>query len=247
MSQTNCRSGVLARLRTFLVIHPLIVLSTVFFGSGSILISLFESTGNPTLRLARIWARTLLWFTNVRVEVEGLEKIDPQGRYVFCCNHLSYMDTPAVLANIPVQFRFLAKEELFKIPFMGTHLRQAGHVPVPLDDPRAALKVMTHAAQLLQSRAISLLIFPEGGRSEDGNLQPFKEGAAYVAIKAQAPLVPIALIGTHEVLPMHEKIFCSGKVRLRIADPIPTVGKVLKDRDTLTAAVREKVVELLEG
>jgi 1-acyl-sn-glycerol-3-phosphate acyltransferase len=156
------------------------------------------------------------------------------------------MDTPTVLGNIPVQFRFLAKEGLFRIPFLGTHLTQAGHVPVPRGDPRAAVKTMGHAAELLNKRAISLLIFPEGGRSHDGILQPFKEGAAYIAIKAQVPLVPIALLGTREVLPMGSGVFHRGPVRLCIGDPIPTLGLVLKDRGQLTADARARVVQMLE-
>lgn len=208
--------------------------------------SLFDSTGNKTLGVARFWARSLLWIVGVRVAVEGLEKLDASGHYVFCGNHLSYMDTPVVLSNIPVQFRFLAKQGLFQIPFLGTHLTQAGHVPVTRGDPRAAIKTMTHAAEILNQRAVSLLVFPEGGRSFDGVLQPFKEGAAYIAIKAQVPLVPIAVIGTREVLAMGSAVFHRAPVRLRIGDPIPTRGMLLKDRARLTAQARERIVEMIE-
>ena len=179
------------------------------------------------------------------MKVEGLEKLDPLGHYVLCGNHLSYMDTPVVLTHIPVQFRFLAKRGLFQIPFLGTHLTQAGHIPVPRDDPRAAVKTMAHAAEILQNRAISLLIFPEGGRSEDGLLQPFKEGAAYIAIKAQVPLVPVALDGTREIMPMGSAVFRRGVVHLRISDLIPTKGMVLKDRQRLTNEARERIVKML--
>ena len=247
MSRENPLSTASAFVKSWMVIVPLIALSTILCGCVSIVVSFFDSAGDKTLGVARFWARTLLWFTRVRVQVDGLEKIDPRGHYVFCGNHLSYMDTPVVLTHIPVQFRFLAKAGLFQIPFLGTHLSQAGHVPVPRDDPRAALKTMAHAAEILHRRAISLLVFPEGGRSEDGNLQVFKEGAAYIAIKAQAPLVPIALIGTRKILPMHGKVFHSGGVRLRIGDPIATSGLVLKDRGRLTNAARERVAELLAG
>ena len=239
------RASPFAFLWSLVFVDPLIILSTILCGCVSIVVSLFDSQGDATLKVARFWARSLLLFAGVRVVVEGLEKLDPQGRYVFCGNHLSYMDTPTVLSNIPVQFRFLAKEGLFKIPFLGTHLAHAGHVPVARGDPRAAVKTMAQAAELLNKRAVSLLIFPEGGRSHDGNLQPFKEGAAYIAIKAQVPLVPIALIGTREVLPMGSGIFHGGPVRLRIGDPIPTHGLILKDRGRLTADARERVVQMM--
>ncbi len=241
----NNSASPFAFLWSLIVVDPLIILSTILCGSVSIVVSLFDKKGDATLGVARAWARSLLFFVGVRVEVEGLEKIDPQGHYVFSSNHLSYMDTPVVLTAIPVQFRFLAKRGLFQIPFLGTHLTQAGHVPVPRDDPRAAVKTMTHAAEILHKRAISLLIFPEGGRSEDGNLRPFKEGAAYIAIKAQVPLVPIAIVGTRAVMPMGSAVLRRGSVRLRIGDPIPTAGLILKDRERLTNEAREQIVELL--
>src|SRR5580658_864631 len=155
---------------SMLFVDPLIILSTILFGTISISASFFEKEGATQTRMARLWARSLLKIAGVSVRIEGLEKIKPGKSYVFVANHLSYMDTPVVLTHIPVQFRFLAKSGLFQIPFLGTHLAQAGHVPVSRDDPRGALKTMTRAAEILHKRAVSLLIFPEGGRSRDGDL-----------------------------------------------------------------------------
>jgi 1-acyl-sn-glycerol-3-phosphate acyltransferase len=180
----------------------------------------------------------------VKVKVEGLEHIDPKASYVFTSNHLSYMDTPVVLANIPAQFLFLAKEELFRIPFMGWHLKRAGHVPVPLENPRAALRTLGHAAELLKAGR-STFIFPEGGRSATGVLDSFNDGAAFLAIRAQVPMVPVALIGTREVLPMHSLTFHRGPVKLRIGSPIPTEGLTTRQRVELTATLRQKIVEML--
>src|SRR6185312_14514475 len=191
----------MAFLWSLVVIDPLFILSTFLCGCISIPLALIDKTGDAAMRVGRVWARSLLWIAGVRVTIEGLEKIDLQRNYLFCSNHLSYMDTPVVLANIPVQFRFLAKKGLFQIPFLGTHLGQAGHIPVPRDDPRASVKTMQMAADVVQKRGISLLIFPEGGRSHNGVMQPFKEGAAYIAIRAGVPIVPAALIGTHKILP----------------------------------------------
>jgi 1-acyl-sn-glycerol-3-phosphate acyltransferase len=150
-----------------------------------------------------------------------------------------------VLSRIPVQFRFMAKDGLFKIPFLGTHLAQAGHIPVPRENPRAAVKTLALAGQTIRDHGISVLVFPEGGRSETGELQEFKEGAAYIAIKAGVPIVPVALIGTREVLAMHTAIFHRGPVMLRVSDPIPTVGLTMRDRQALTNRVRERIVEML--
>jgi len=228
------------------LVYPLAALSTIFCGTISIVLSLFgEKSQRKQIAVARAWSHSLLIFGHVKVRVEGLEKIDPEGRYVFASNHLSYVDTPVVFTNIPVQFRFLAKRGLFSIPFLGWHLKTAGHIPVTIGDPRAALKILTLAAHLIQTRGISLLIFPEGGRSEDGILHEFKDGASYMAIKAQAPLVPLALIGTREVLPMHSALLRRGNVTLRVGDPISTVGMTLRDREALTASAREQVVAML--
>lgn len=231
------------RLRGLLIADPGIILLTIFYGTLSAFVSFFDKTGNTQMRLARIWAKELLGVSRVKVRVEGLEQIDAKGSYVFISNHLSFMDTPTVLANIPVQFRFLAKRGLFQIPLLGTHLSQAGHIPVPRGDPRASVKVMQQAAATIQQKRISLLIFPEGGRSHDGHLRPFKEGGAYIAIKAGVPVVPVVLIGTRNVLPMGSGVVCSGEVILRLLKPIETAQLTLKDRGKLTEELRTAILQ----
>jgi 1-acyl-sn-glycerol-3-phosphate acyltransferase len=232
--------------RAYFITAPLIILSTIGFGLVSLLVSLFETTGRRQIALARVWARFLLWGSGVRVKASGLEKIAPDGSYIFVANHLSYMDTPVVLANIPVQFRFLAKSGLFRIPLLGTHLNRAGHIPVPRDDARAAVKTMNTAAQVMRERGISLLIFPEGGRSHTGELASFKEGAAYIAIRAGVQLVPIALKGTREVLPFGSGHVRSGWVTMRVGDPIPTDQMQLRDRGQITAELRDRIASMLD-
>jgi 1-acyl-sn-glycerol-3-phosphate acyltransferase len=235
----------MSSVRSILITAPMIILSTIFYGTIGFLVSFFDPTGDRQMKLARAWSRALLAASGVKVHVEGLEQIVPNRSYVFAPNHLSYMDTPVVLANIPVQFRFLAKKGLFQIPLLGTHLARAGHIAVPREDPRAAVKIMTQAAQIIRDRGTSLLVFPEGGRSHDGKLQDFKEGAAYMAIKAGVPLVPIALKGTREVLPFNSGMVRSGSVTMRIGPPLPTEGLKLHDRDHVTQELRDRIVELL--
>ena len=229
------------KLRGVLFAGPAVVVATIFFGSISLIVSFFDQTGVVQIGVARAWARTLLAVGGVRVHVEGLEQIDPNGSYVFIANHASYYDTPVALAHIPVQFRFLAKRGLFKIPFLGTHLNRAGHVPVPREDPRAAVKTMQTAAEKIQQKKISLLIFPEGGRTHDGVLRPFKEGGAYIAIRAGVPVVPLVLIGTRKVLPYGSGLIQPGEVTLRILKPIDTKQLSLKDRGKLTDELRNLI------
>jgi 1-acyl-sn-glycerol-3-phosphate acyltransferase len=233
-------------LRSYLVTAPLIGLATIAFGVVSFVIAFFDKRGSRQIAVAQVWARWLLWVSGVKVKVEGLEKISPTGNYVYVANHLSYMDTPVILASLP-EFRFLAKKGLFQIPFLGTHLKTAGHIPVPRGDARAAVKTMNAAAQTIRDRKISILIFPEGGRSPDGELASFQEGAALIAIRAGVPLVPMALIGTREVLPYGSGHIRGRAVTLRIGDPIATDQIQLKERGRITIELRERIASMLDG
>jgi 1-acyl-sn-glycerol-3-phosphate acyltransferase len=239
----------MAKLWSTLIVLPLILLSTLLLGVVSATIAIFGTRTAPLqIAVARFWSRTILFFAGVKVEVEGRDQLHAKGPYVFVANHLSFIDTPVVLASIPRQFRFLAKEELFRwwpwLP-IAWHLKTAGHVAVPLDDPRGSVRALNKTAKLIESDGTSVFFFAEGGRSVDGTLGEFKHGAAYIAIKARAPMVPLALMGPDKILPMGASVIRSGSVRLRIGEPIPTEGMTLKDRGTLTDAAREQMTRLL--
>lgn len=234
-----------ALLRALFITDPLIILATIFYGSVNLLVSLFESDGRRQVAIARAWARMLIRIAGVKVTVHGLEKVDPNASYIVASNHLSYMDTPVLLAHIPVQFRFMAKSSLFKIPFLGYHLHRAGHIPVPRENPREAIKAMNEAGRVIRERGISVLVFPEGGRTRDGNLQPFKEGGFYIAIKAGAPVLPVAIQGTRAIVPMGSLTVRPGHVTLSIGDPIPTAGVDIKHRAALAGQTRDQVKALL--
>jgi len=234
------------RLRAYLLIDPLIVLATLVFGTMSLAASAFDKSGRTQHALARVWARVLLKVSGVHVHVEGLEKLQPGASYVLVANHRSYMDTPVVLAHIPLQFRFFAKQGLFRIPLLGGHLRRAGHLPVVRGDPRASLKSVTAGARLIADRSVSVLLFPEGGRSP-AEMREFKEGAAYLAIKAGVPAVPIGISGTRQVLPMGSALVQPRPVTLRIGDPIPTADLKPADRTELNATLQKRVAELMAG
>jgi 1-acyl-sn-glycerol-3-phosphate acyltransferase len=231
-------------VRSLLISTPLIALATSLTGLLSLLGSLFGVSSDALHKLARVWGRLLLRAAFVRVRGEGVEKLDPKATYVFVSNHGSYMDIPALLAALPHQFRFFAKKGLFKIPLLGSHLKRAGHLPVDRTNARNSLKSMTEGARIVRERGTSVVLFPEGGRSLEG-LRVFKEGAAYIAIKAGVPVVPMAIVGMREVLPMGSIHLRSGKVTVRVGQPIATEGLTIKDRDELSERLRRDVAELM--
>jgi 1-acyl-sn-glycerol-3-phosphate acyltransferase len=189
------------------------------------------------------WSRMLLAVSFVGMKVTGAEKLNSDVSYVVVANHSSYMDTPAIIGAIPLQLRFFAKKGLFSIPFLGWHLGRAGHLPVVRGDARASLKAMSEGAKLIRERGISVLLFPEGGRTENG-IRPFKEGAAYIAIKAGVPIVPVGLVNMRKELPMHSMLLRPGTVEIRVGDPIDTSAMTLRDRGRLNEMLQERVAEL---
>lgn len=231
-------------LFSLLVKAPLILISTIVMGTISVAVSFFDAEGRRQHAISRNWAKQLLLIAGIRVRIRGMENVDLTRNYVFVGNHLSLFDTPTVLANIPQQFLFLVSAKYVKIPFLGTHLRRSGHFPVDASDTRSSLKVMTDAARRINEKGLSILLFPEGRRSSSGEMQEFKEGAAYIAIKAQVPVIPFALRGTREALPVGSLTLRGGPVDFVLGEPIQTAGLTLKDREEFTALLRERVAAL---
>ena len=232
--------------RSLLFSTPLLVLATIVLGLCSMIASLFDRSGNWQHNVARLWGRILLAVSFIRVRVSGLDNLDPRANYVFVANHSSYMDIPALLARLPYQFRFFAKKGLYQIPFLGWHLHRAGHLPVDRSNARNSLKSMSAGARIVAERGISVLLFPEGGRTKVG-LRDFKEGAAYIAIKAGVPVVPVAIFGMRDLLPMESIHLRAGRAELRVGPPIPTAGLKISDREELTLRMHREIQRLLAG
>lgn len=233
------------RWRTNLIHTPIFGLITAVFGSLALLASLFDKKGNVQHLIARIWARACVWDTWSKLTVIGAENLRKQPVAVYASNHTSYMDIPVVFSTLPFQFRIFAKKELWGIPFIGWYLNRSGQIPIDLHNPSAARSSLGAGARTLRS-GMALVVFPEGSRTQDGNLQPFQSGAAFLAIRAQVPLVPMALSGVYELLPIHTHHFYPGELTLRIGEPIETKGMTLRQTDELTARLREAVEELRE-
>lgn len=231
------------KLRSVLFSAPAVILLTVGMGALSYVCSLWDRAGRTQHRLARQWARMLLAVSFVRATIRGADSLDSDSGYVVVANHSSYMDIPALYHALPLELRFFAKKGLFAIPLLGWHLRRAGHLPVVKTDARASLKSMSDGAKLIRERGISVLLFPEGGRTETG-IRPFKEGAAYIAIKAGVPVVPVGLVNMRSVLPMHSMLLRPSQVEVNVGKPIDTSGMTLHDRGRLNEILYERVAEL---
>lgn len=232
-----------SRLRSYLIYDPLIWSYTIVLGALSLITSLFDRGGRIQHGFAHLWSRMILSTIGVPVSVEGLEKINTGKAHVYVVNHLSALDIPVLYASLPFQFRILAKRELFRYPFMGWHLKLSGQIPVVLENPRASIRSLNLAVAAIKKN-MPLVIFPEGGRSQDGQLQLFMGGAFYAAIKAQTEVVPVALIGTFEILRMNSYHIMPRPVRLLIADPIPTAGLTARDLQTITQQAHDAIASL---
>lgn len=233
-----------SRLRSFLFWDPLIWFYTVVLGFLSLLSSFFDRDGRIQHGFARFWSRMILGTVGAKVQVEGLDKIDTGKACIYAVNHLSALDIPILYLYLPFQFRILAKKELFRYPFMGWHLRRSGQIPVDQQNIRGSISSIGRAVKSLRAN-MPIVIFPEGGRSEDGQLQPFMSGAFYLAIKAGVDVVPMAITGTYEMLPINSFHIRPRPLRLLAGKPISTVGMNIRSMDQLAQTCREAIANLL--
>jgi len=234
----------LYRWRSNLVQTPLLSIVTCIFGSLALFVSLFEKNGRIQHRIAQRWARVLIWITGSWLTIRGAENLRKRPVAVYAANHTSYMDTPVIFAALPFQFRILAKKELWPIAFIGWYLRRSGQIAVDTATARGTLTSLATGVRALEG-GMPLFVFPEGGRTLDGELQPFMSGAAYLAIRAQVPVVPIALRGVYDLLPMHTHWYYPGELTLIAGEPIETAGMTTRQTEELNARLRAAIEGML--
>jgi 1-acyl-sn-glycerol-3-phosphate acyltransferase len=233
------------RWRSNVIQGPLVFVVTGFFGTLALVVSVFAKTGRTQHRIARIWARACVWISFSRLVVRGAENLRKAKVAVYASNHTSYMDTPVIFGTLPFQFRILAKRELWTMPFIGWYLARSGQIPVESAGHGDTLKSLGAGVKALRS-GMPLVVFPEGSRTADGELRPFLSGAAFLAIRAQVPLVPIALKGVFDLLPMHTRHFYPGEMSLTVGEPIETKGMTVRQIDELNQRLRNTIVGMLE-
>ena len=230
--------------RTVFFLIPAITLYTIVLGTISVLSSAFDN-GYFAHRCARIWSRLILLTTGVTVSVAGLERLDPNGTYVFVSNHQSIYDIPVLFWSLPQQLRIIAKESLGRFPFIGWHLRRTGHLLVDRGRPDRN-KLFAWARRLTEHR-LSLFFFPEGTRSRDGRVGPFKTGSFYLALEAGLTIVPLSIVGSRHVMMKGRLAAYPRQVRLVVHVPLETTGFTGRDRREFAERVRQIIAPTAES
>jgi 1-acyl-sn-glycerol-3-phosphate acyltransferase len=233
----------LSRLRSYFILDPLIFLYTGVLGALSLLSSFFDPQGRIQHNFARLWSWMILKTARVKVTVSGLENLNLAAPHVYAANHISAFDIPVLYQSLPFQFRIVANKYLFNYPFLGWHLRRSGQIAIDSASPRATFKSLLRAVDDLKS-GISTVIFPEGGRSTTGHIQPFMNGAFYLAVKAQVDIVPVAIVGSFEVLPMNSFHIQPRPVGIIFGKPISTAGMKMHDLEKLAEKVQSVIQDM---
>jgi 1-acyl-sn-glycerol-3-phosphate acyltransferase len=222
------------------------VFVTAFMSSCAILFPLISPGENKVHKIASLWARMLLWLTSTRVDVIGRENVLMEKPQIFMSNHQSDFDILIVLAHIPGQFRWIAKKELFKIPIFGKAMRNAGYIEIDRQNHEKALKSLDEAAQKIREGK-SVVTFPEGTRSRDGKIRPFKQGMFHLAIQAGVPIVPISIIGANEIMQKRTLKVKPGRITMIIDRPVDVSGYTLETRGELIERIRHIIVTNVEN
>ena len=243
--------GWLSRLRSYFILNPLIWAYTLILGTLSLASSFFDRNGRIQHNFARLWSWLIMKTILSPVKVTGMnididkdkDKRDTSKPRVYAVTHASALDIPILYVNLPFQFRIIFKSELLAYPFIGWHLKRSGQVCINQQNPAASIGAVKSALRSLRN-GTPLVIFPEGGRTRDGEIQPFLPGAFFLAIKAQADIVPIALLGTFDLLPMNTYHIKCQPLEMRVGAPISTAGFTLRDTDAVSAKVKAAIEAL---
>ncbi len=230
-------------LRNALYMLAVAVVTAVLLPFAGLAILLTANTSAAGWFARRLWAPSLLWLAGARVEVEGAENVAAGRATLYASNHQSTLDIPVLFHALPVDLRFVAKEQLRWVPLVGWYIQMAGHILVDRSNRTRAIASLDRAAERIVRRQISLIVFPEGTRSPDRRILPFKHGPFGLALKAQIPVVPITIEGSAQVMPRRSWAIRPGTVRVRIGAPLEVSGFDVNDRAGLARATRAAVVE----
>jgi len=224
-------------LQTYITISWTI-LATILFGTPAAILSFFRNTENVVHRIGRLWGRSILLMSRVPVTVRGMSHIDSTKPYIFMCNHQSNFDIPVLVGHLRTQFRWIAKAELFRIPILGRGMKGAGYIGIDRSDRESAIESINQAAGSI-ARGVSVMIFPEGTRSRDGRLRPFKKGGFILAVDAGVQIVPIVIRGTFPIMPKSGLRVRPGPVFIDVLEPVATEDYTRETKDELLVRIRQ--------
>jgi 1-acyl-sn-glycerol-3-phosphate acyltransferase len=219
--------------------------ATLVAGTLVIVLSFFVRSGDPLHKIARVWGKSILLVSRVSVSVKGLSNIDRSSPYIYMPNHQSNFDIPVLLGHLTVQFRWLAKMELFKIPIFGRAMRKAGYISIDRYHRESAIESLKLAANRIKN-GVSVLIFPEGTRSRDGKIRSFKKGGFVMAIDSGVPIVPVVITGTRAIMPKGRFRVYPGPVSMVIHKPIDTSTYTRETKEALMESVRRVICDNFE-
>ncbi|MBN1828629.1 MAG: 1-acyl-sn-glycerol-3-phosphate acyltransferase [Deltaproteobacteria bacterium] len=215
---------------------------TAFIASFCVVVAFAcHASENIIHRVARLWGKIILKLGGVNVTVRGLENIRTDGPQIFMSNHQSEIDIFVCLASIPVQFRWIAKKELYSIPVFGASMKKAGYIPIDRRNRAKALESLDEAAKKVQGGS-SLMTFPEGTRSRDGSIGPFKKGIFYLAIQSGVPIVPVSIIGARAIMAKYSFRIHPGQVLVIVGQPIDVRPYSIEKREELMEKVRSVII-----
>ncbi|HBN45398.1 MAG TPA: lysophospholipid acyltransferase family protein [Candidatus Marinimicrobia bacterium] len=221
-----------------------IIIWTSIWATIGIVFSIFDWSGRPVALAGQQWSKILLFISGIQYSVHGLEHLDPDQQYVFIANHESAFDILLVYAALPYKLVFMSKTELKKIPFLGWAMVFGKHIFVDRSNHKAALASMEVAKASLQKYPRSIMIFPEGTRSIDGQMKPFKKGGAILAIQTGLPLAPMAVCGTFDIVKKGLLNIEPKPIHLYIGQPLDTSSYMYDDRNRVTEILRNQIVNL---
>jgi 1-acyl-sn-glycerol-3-phosphate acyltransferase len=235
--------GWLSRLRSYFILDPLVWLYTLVMGVLALPGGLFDRSGRRLHWFSRAWSWLIMKTILSPVKVIGLDKIDTSKPHVYAVNHASALDIPVLYVYLPFQFRIVFKKELLSYPIVGWQLTRSGQVCIDQQKPTNSIAAIRSAVKSLKA-GMPLVIYPEGGRTPDGEIKPFLPGAFFLAIKAQVDIVPVALVGTYELLPMDTYHIKCRPLEMRVGEPISTVGLTMRDMEAVSAKVKKAMEDL---
>ena len=235
--------GWLSRLRSYFILDPLVWAYTLAMGVLALPGGLFDRDGKRLHWFSRAWSWLIMKTILSPVKVTGLDKIDTSKPHVYAVNHASALDIPVLYVNLPFQFRIVFKKELLSYPIVGWQLKRSGQVCIDQQKPANSIAAIRSAVKSLKA-GMPLVIYPEGGRTSDGEIKPFLPGAFFLAIKAQVDIVPVALVGTYELLPMNTYHIKCRPLGMRVGEPISTAGLTMRDMEVVSAKVKKAMEDL---